>query len=135
MYTPQMYGNGMMQNPYQGIAQNPYQTAFGMQQKTEVVRVNGENGAKAYQLPPNSSILLLDESAPVVWLKQTDGAGYPTITPYQISPVQTQSETAAAQVAVLEERVKRLEEVINAKSNNRGTRSRTAANDGESGTD
>ena len=59
-------------------------------QRMEIVRVNGENGARAYQLPPNSSALLLDESAPLVWLIQTDGAGYKTATPYTIAPYQAQ---------------------------------------------
>ena len=35
-------------------------------QKQEVVRVNGRNGANAYQMAPNSSILLLDETAPII---------------------------------------------------------------------
>ena len=38
-------------------------------------------------MSPNSSIILLDESAPLIWLKMTDGAGYPTITPYRIEPL------------------------------------------------
>ena len=56
---------------------NAPQQAFGS--KFEVIRVNGKNGAEAFQMPPNSSIILLDESAPLIWLKMTDGAGYPTI--------------------------------------------------------
>ena len=52
--------------------------------RMEVIRVNGENGADAFQLGPNSSVLLLDETAPIVWLVQTDGAGYKTKTPYDI---------------------------------------------------
>lgn len=35
---------------------------------------------------PNSSVLLLDSTAPIVWLAQTDGAGYKTLTPYRIEP-------------------------------------------------
>lgn len=35
-------------------------------QRQEVVRVNGRNGANAYQMAPNSSILLLDETAPII---------------------------------------------------------------------
>lgn len=101
------------QNPYMGtFTGQPYQ----QYPQSQVVRVNGENGARAYQMAPNSSILLLDESAPIVWLKTTDGAGYPTVTPYSISPVQTKEEAAATQYSSLEERVKRLEEQINAKS-------------------
>lgn len=75
----------------------------------QVTRVNGRNGAEAYMLAPNSSALLLDESAPVVWLKQTDGAGYPTLTPYKITPYQ---EEAPADINALEKRIEKLEEII-----------------------
>lgn len=78
------------------------------QQKTEVTRVNGEGGANAYQMPPNSSALLLDATAPIVWLKTTDGAGYPSLTPYSITPYKP--------VNTLEQRISKLEEIINAKS-------------------
>ena len=57
---------------------NPYMV------KSEVVKVNGRKGAEAYQMAPNSSALLLDETAPLVWLVQTDGAGYKTCTPFDI---------------------------------------------------
>ena len=60
--------------------------------KSEVVRVNGQNGANAYQLASNSSILLLDETAPIIWLKTTDGAGYATVTPYKIEPYTPERE-------------------------------------------
>ena len=36
------------------------------QLRQEVVRVSGRNGAEAYQMAPNSSILLLDETAPII---------------------------------------------------------------------
>lgn len=85
---------------------NPYQFQY---QKTEVVRVNGRNGAEAYQLAPNSSILLLDESSPIVWLKTTDGAGYPTLTPYKIEPFIEQNTSLQS----LESRIARIEEMLN----------------------
>ena len=108
-----MYGN---YQPYQmPIFQNPYQTRLDamqqpMSQRCEITRVNGRNGAEAFQLPPNSSTLLLDETAPIVWLAQTDGAGYKTLTPYSISPYQP---APPVDVQSLEDRVKRLEEMIN----------------------
>ena len=49
--------------------------------RMEVIKVNGEPGARAFNMPPNSSVLLLDESAPIVWLKTTDGAGYASLNP------------------------------------------------------
>ena len=39
----------------------------------QVVRVSGENGAKTYQIGPNSSALLLDESGLLIWLVTSDG--------------------------------------------------------------
>lgn len=83
--------NGYMQGmqPYG----NPYadrlaamQQNQAMQQRCDVVTVNGENGAQAYPLAPNSSALLLDESQPLVWLVKTDGAGYKTVSAFNITP-------------------------------------------------
>lgn len=80
----------------------------------QITRVNGRNGAEAFRMAPNSSILLMDENDPIVWMKQTDGAGYATVTPYTVSPYQA---TPPVDVSSLEERVKRLEDTINGKSN------------------
>ena len=83
-------------NPYQGYG-SPYgypsaapQGAAGALQAFggQVTRVNGRNGADAFRMAPNSSILLMDENDPIVWLKQTDGAGYATVTPYTVTPYQ-----------------------------------------------
>ena len=79
----------MWNNPYQPYFNQSYQqNQYNQQniQRTEVIKVNGEGGAKAFQMAPNSSVLLLDETAPIVWLKTTDGAGYPAVTPYSITP-------------------------------------------------
>ena len=75
-YSPYFNGAAATQLPY----------SSGPMMKQEVVRINGQNGAQAYQMAPNSSALLLDVSAPLVWLVQSDGAGYKTCTPYTIAP-------------------------------------------------
>ena len=83
--------------------------------KTEIIHVNGENGARALQMMPNSQALLLDDTAPIVWLAQTDGAGYKTVTAYTITPYQAEPEIS---VKDLDVRLRKIEEVINnAKSN------------------
>ena len=95
---------------------NPYQQLsnvipYGQQnQREEVIKVNGEAGARAYNIAPNSSVLLLDETQPIIYLKVTDGGGYPTITAYQISPYQAE---APIDIKSLEERIARLEGMIN----------------------
>lgn len=91
---------------------NPYQQ-FPINNQ-QIVKVNGTNGANAYQLMPNSSALLLDESAPRVFLKQTDGAGFPTITAYKLEPY---VEEKQPDINDLSNRIKKLEEMFNAKSN------------------
>lgn len=77
----------------------------------QIVRVNGENGARTYQLPPNSSALLLDDTAPLVWLVQTDGAGYKTVSPFSISQYEPEPQP---DFKMLMDRLTRLEERINA---------------------
>jgi hypothetical protein len=107
-----MYG---FNNQYQQGYGAPYMGQYGQasQQACQITRVNGRNGADAFRMAPNSSILLLDENDPIVWLKVSDGAGYCTVTPYSIAPYQ---DPAKVDVTSLEERVKRLEEMLNAKS-------------------
>lgn len=64
-----------------------YQPMFPASYRREVIRVNGRGGVDAYRMPPNSSELLLDETAPLVWLVQTDGAGYKTATAFDLTPL------------------------------------------------
>lgn len=117
---------GQYSNPYAGQSSN----LFGAQQyNAQVTRVNGENGARAFQMAPNSSALLLDETSPIVWLAQTDGAGYKTVTPYKIEPYQVEQPV---NMNDFEERLKKLEEQIYGKSNTSSTSKRTKQSNGES---
>lgn len=95
-----------MNYPYQ----NNYLQNLMLPQPHEVTKVNGKGGVDAFQMAPNSSDLLLDTTAPIVWLVQTDGAGYKTSTPYDITPHQSEEEV---HYKTLEERISRIEEVIN----------------------
>jgi len=72
-------------NPYGPPANgfNPYRTNLP---HYEVIKVNGRAGVDAFQMAPNSSVLLLDTTANIVWFVQTDGAGYKTPVPFDISP-------------------------------------------------
>ena len=80
-------------NPYP----NPYMSPYGMQPnyqtfqsgpQMQVTKVNGENGARTFQMGANSSALLLDENGLMVWLVTSDGAGYKTVAAYDIVPHQ-----------------------------------------------
>ncbi len=117
MYNP--YANF---NPYQQIQAQPSYTG----QRQDLVRVNGKPGAEAYQMPPNSSALLLDESAPIVWLAQTDGAGYKPLSPYSITPYQPEPPV---DVKSLVGRIERLEGLINDKPNSSSGRKNKSESD------
>ena len=77
----------MFQNPYASLmGQNPYynqsmnnQQIFPQEQPKNLIRVNGIDGAKAYQMPANSTVALFDSNEDVMYVKSTDGAGFPSI--------------------------------------------------------
>ncbi len=85
-----------------------FQNSF--MRKQEVVKVKGENGARAFPMGPNESAILLDEDNPMIWLAQTDGAGYKTVTPYDITPHQF---VPPIDITDLDARLKKLEEKVN----------------------
>lgn len=97
-------------SPYQMGMYGQYQNQFQNQpQHQEITRVSGKNGADMYQMAPNSSVLLLDEIDPIVWLKTTDGAGYATLVPYSITPYKPEEPV---DLQSLEERVSKIEEAL-----------------------
>ena len=100
---------------------NPYQPYGNNQQ---VIKVNGINGANAYQLMPNSSCLLLDESAPRLFLAQTDGAGYKTISAYKLEPY---VEEKQPNISELVDRITKIEETVYAKSNTTNAKRKQSA--------
>ena len=103
----------MMMNPMGGF--NPFQQPVPVQPaQQQVVRVNGDNGARAYQMGANSSALLLDESGTMVWLVTSDGAGYKTVSAYDITPHQAEPPKDWTD---LENRVKKLEEMMGGRWN------------------
>ena len=104
--------------------QNPYMNPYGMiqpypaqqiQPVQQVTKVNGENGARAFQIGANSSALLLDESGLMVWLVTSDGAGYKTVSAYDITPHQN---APAPDYSNLESRIERLEMMMNGNARN-----------------
>ena len=108
--------NGIVNNPYNFVPQLQMQSPH-----YEVNKVHGENGVDMFQMAPNSSILLLDETAPIVWFVQTDSAGYKTKTPYDItihSPQPTVEDRMDERFASIDKRLKSLEEALLDEPNN-----------------
>ena len=115
---------------------NPYMNQYGIQPnyqqfpvgpQMQVTKVNGEPGARSYQMGPNSSALLLDESGLMVWLVTSDGAGYKTVSPYDITP---HKATPAPDYGTLESRIQKLEEIVNGNARNTSTARKNKSDDG-----
>lgn len=103
--------NGIITNPYNFVPQIQMPAPH-----MEVVRVKGENGADAFQMGPNSTALLLDENDPIVWFVQTDGAGYKTKTPYDITlhidEPKPDVKSMEDRLIAIDQRLQKIEEVM-----------------------
>lgn len=108
-----MYGD--YYNPYNYLSNQQWQNS-NLRNKQEIIKVNGKNGAEAFQMMPNSQALLLDETAPIVWLVQTDGAGYKTISAFDLTP--HEEINANDTIKSIEERLKKVEEQLLRNTNN-----------------
>jgi hypothetical protein len=88
----------MFQNPYASlIGQNQFYQQPGMnnqqffqqqEQPQNLIRVNGLEGAKAYQMSANSTVALFDSNNDLMYVKSTDGAGFPSIRTFTFSELQ-----------------------------------------------
>ena len=113
-------------NPYYNYFQMPTNPIFNpnptqILPRQQIIQVNGKASVDTIQLEPNSSVLVMDTSAPIVWMCVSDGVGKVTSTPYDITihqekplPDITSFET---RIDSLEKSIKELEDKINVKSN------------------
>ena len=89
----------MFQNPYASLmGQNPYynqqmnnQQFFQQEPTQSLIRVNGMDGAKTYQMPANSTVALFDSNEDIMYIKTTDGAGFTSIRTFNFVEI-TQNE-------------------------------------------
>lgn len=92
-------------NPYQNAYQNPYQnvyqqytptTATAVQSvqpsQSSIIWISGEREALAYPVAPNNAVTLWSQSEPVVYLKQADATGKPTLKVYDLVERQQTTE-------------------------------------------
>ena len=84
------------QNPYaalMGYSPQSPQNMFSPQVEPaqNLIRVNGVDGAKAYQMPANSTVALFDANEDIMYIKTTDGAGFPSLRTFNFVEI-TQNE-------------------------------------------
>ena len=56
---------------------NPYTNPLPL--NNQIIFVQGETGAKAYQIPNNTTVLLMSSESNEFFIKATDSSGFPTI--------------------------------------------------------
>ena len=72
---------------------NPYMQAMNYNAPPQTLqRVNGIDGAKAYQLGANSTVALFDSNEDLMYIKSTDGAGFPSIRTFSFTEVKEQNK-------------------------------------------
>ena len=87
---------------------NPYQPAYGQQYGTyamrqqmmqpptnNLIRVKGDAGADAFQVGPNSQVVMFDEDSDVFFLKVTDSGGFPTKRKFAFMELYPESQQGA----------------------------------------
>ena len=107
---------------------NPYQTQFFQNTQSilpqqQIMQSNGKPTFDTFRMSPNSSILIADTSAPIVWRCTSDGLGNVTSEAFDITPHKDASVLDVASItAILTEmntRITKLEEMNNEKSDSR----------------
>ena len=136
MYQPPMADQLMQlrQNQYQpNMQQAPQQ-----QPSSSIVWVQNEMEAANYLVAPNSAVTLWDSNAPVVYLKQADASGKPSMKIYDLvernsRPVQAQQATAVeyAPLSRLEALEARLNELTAVKESSKSAKRTTTKEDAE----
>ena len=93
----------MFQNTYASLMppQNQYynqqmnnQQFLPQAQTQNLIRVNGIEGAKAYQMSANSIVSLFDANEDIMYIKSTDGAGFPSIRTFSFTEVKEENKPA-----------------------------------------
>ena len=102
--TPQYNGYANYPVSAQPMPQQHMQNALPQQQ---VLQANGKASIDALRLAPNSSVLVMDSSAPIIWLCVSDGIGTVTSKAYDI----TEHKDAPVVNADMEDLHKRLDAV------------------------
>ena len=71
--------------PFPQQYSSPYQQA-NILPPQQVLQASGKSSIDALRMSPNSSALIMDSTAPMVWLCTSDSLGNVSSTPYDISP-------------------------------------------------
>ena len=93
----------------------PQAPAANVLPQQQVLQANGKASIDALKMAPNSSVLIMDTTAPMVWLCTSDSLGNVTPAAYDITPHKEapQPDSIEARLAAVEEKTSQILEVLN----------------------
>ena len=92
----------------------PYYNFQPFQQKQELIRVNGLEGAKNYPLSPGSTIALFDAESDIMYIKTMDAGGFPSIRTFSFMEMTSKpTDTTETRLSAIEEEIASIKEVLN----------------------
>lgn len=113
MYNPYLQGSPY----YQPNSQNLYSQAPQQQNilpPMQILTASGKASIDALRMSPNSSVLIADNTAPIIWKCVSDGLGNVTSEPFDVLPhkdeAKVEQENTLALINDMNTRLKRLED-------------------------
>lgn len=83
-----MYNQGVAQG-FNAVYNQTYQN-----QNNNIIFVQGEVGAKSFQLQPNQSVMLLDNDDSKFYIKTTDSTGMSTLKAYRFEEIKEEPKVS-----------------------------------------
>ena len=92
----------------------PYYNFQPFQQKQELIRVNGLEGAKNYPLSPGSTVPLFDAESDIMYIKSMDAGGFPSIRTFSFMETTSKPvDTTESRLSAIEKEIANIKEVLN----------------------
>ena len=92
----------------------PYYNFQPYQQKQELIRVNGLEGAKNYPLSPGSTVALFDADSDTMFIKSMDAGGFPSIRTFTFMETTSKPiDSTETRLSALENELAQIKEVLN----------------------
>lgn len=85
-YLTRLQRLNQLQNQFNNQYTNP------LPLNNQIIFVQGETGAKAYQIPNNTTILLMSSESNEFFIKTTDSSGFPTIRKFTFQEYPNQEQ-------------------------------------------
>ena len=96
------------------IMNSPYYNFQPFQQKQELIRVNGLEGAKNYPLSPGSTVALFDADSDTMFIKSMDAGGFPSIRTFTfMETTSNPADTTESRLSNLESEIANIKEALN----------------------